>query len=204
MAEENESYNFVKQLAIEKRELYGIKTGDVTLSKLRQIYKKENIKIDYNCGKIRNLRAAYYNDENGCSILLNKKLPKPAKIFSLTHELKHHYLDKNVLEGGIWCRLKYENKPIIEKTAEVFAAEFIWPESEFVPMATSFGLPIQCSPKQIVNFKRKLTIPISYQFLCKRLEWFGFISKGQYNDIKFQKLERDLYGIPFYLRKSNY
>ena len=204
MLDTNNCYDIVKKLAQEKRQLFDIKTGDVSLSKLRSIYKQEGIRIDQTHLKIRNLRAAYFNDTNGCSVLLNKKLPKPAKIFSLTHELKHHYLDKQKLGEGIFCSLSYGNEPLIEKTAEVFAAEFIWPQDEFLSVANSFGIKIGCLPEEIISFKRSITLPISYKFLQKRLEFFNFISKGQYKNVKFQKLERDLYGIPFYLRKFNH
>ena len=203
MSESNDSYEAVKKLAQEKREFFGIKTGDVSLSKLRSIYKKEGIRIDQTHLKIRNLRAAYFCDSYGCSVLLNKTLPKPAKIFSLTHELKHHYLDKQKLETGIFCSLNNNREPLIEKTAEVFAAEFIWPQEEFLPIANNFGVKVGCSPTDIVYFKRRLCLPISYKFLQKRLEWFNFIGKGQYKDIKFQKLEREIFGVPFYLRNRH-
>lgn len=201
MINESESYEHAIQLAKEKRSVFGIKTGDVTLSKLRQIYRQEKIKIDMSCGKIRNLRAAYFNDDNGCSVLLNRKLPKPARIFSLAHELKHHFTDQHILGKGIYCSISYKNEPLIEKTAELFAAELIWPEDEFLPMTTNFGIVAGCTPEDIVRFKRYLSLPISYQFLKKRFTWFKFIDKDQYKKIQFQKLEQSMYGVPFYLNK---
>lgn len=204
MSDTNDSYEIVKKLAQEKRDFFGIKTGDVSLSKLRSIYKNEGIKIDQTHQKTRNLRAAYFSDVYGSSVLLNQKLPKPAKIFSLVHELKHHYLDRQKLETGIFCSLNYNSEPLIEKTAEVFAAEFIWPQDEFFMMANNFGLQEKCLPEDVVKFKKSLNLPVSYKFIQKRLEWFKFIERGQYKDIKFQKLERELFGVPFYLRKTRF
>jgi len=48
----------------------------------------------------------------------------------LVHELKHHYVDQKAIEDGkIKCG-DYNAHEVIEKGAEVFAAEFIYPEQE--------------------------------------------------------------------------
>lgn len=55
-----------------------------------------------------------------------------------------------------------------------------------------------CLPEKIVEFKRSCPAIVSYQFLVKRFEWFGFIENGIYKKIQFQKLEDQIYGPPVY------
>lgn len=86
-----------------------------------------------------------------------------------------------------------------EKAAEVFAAEFIYPETEMRELASSLGIQAgTCTPEKIVEFKRSCPATISYQFIVKRFGWFGFIEFGSYKKIQFQKLEDEIYGSPIY------
>jgi len=196
-------YEELKLLAREKRSLYEVDLQPLDLNKIRNIYRQEGIKIKLSTGTLRNLKAAYFNDENGTDVLLNSKLPREAKIFALIHELKHHYVDAN--NHDVFCLKDYDDEPEIEKGAEVFAAEFIWPEDLFLSEATDFGLKQgNCSPELIVRFKKQILSPVSYTFIRKRLEWFKLIEKGEHTGVKFKNLEYELFGIPYHLRKKHY
>jgi Zn-dependent peptidase ImmA (M78 family) len=48
------------------------------------------------------------------------------RLFALVHELKHHYIDQESIRGGELKCGDYNANQIIEKGAEVFAAEFIY------------------------------------------------------------------------------
>lgn len=196
-----DQYETAKGLAREKRLLYSVDSKKINLSGLRKIYKQEGVKITLDASqKLRNMKAAYFNDEDGVDVFLNPKLPIEARLFALVHELKHHYLDAN--GESVWSCLKaYNEEPLVEKTAEVFAAEFIWPESDFQSNISDFGITKEnCTPENVIGFKRAMRIPVSYMFIKKRLEWFKLIDKGSFDKIKFQTLEHKIYGLPFYLR----
>jgi Zn-dependent peptidase ImmA (M78 family) len=196
-------YEEVKALARDKRSFYEVDSKKINLTSIKKIYKAEDIKV-HNCpNKLRNLRASYYNDDLGCDVLLNQKMPREAKIFSLLHELKHHYLDQEHLHGrNQLCFLRYDEEPLLELTAEVFAAEFIWPEQNFSSDLHSFGIRQGvCSKEAIVNFQRTCGVPVSYTYIIKRLEWFRIIPQGYFKGTQWKKLEWDMYGKPFYLRK---
>ncbi len=198
-----EYYEKMKSLARQKRDLYSIGQKIIGLSDIRRIYKTEGIKIYLADGRSKNLRAAYYNDNDGCDVYLNGRLPKEARIFSLIHELKHHYEDRARLQTTVPCCLKYGQEPEIEISAEIFAAEFIWPEQEFRQAVQGYGITsANCCPERVVHFKRTFTMPVSYTFIVKRLEWFGIIPKGKFNKVKFKNLEYLIYGKPFFLRYS--
>ena len=192
-------YEAIKQLAREKRLHYGVISQSISLSLVRKIYKTEGIKITFAPkGKLKKLKAAYFNGENGTDVLLNPNLPKEAQIFALLHELKHHYFDSN---QETLCLKAYNEEPIPEKAAEVFAAEFIWPSGEFQQAAQEFGLKNgNCSEEDIVRFRKHVNIPVSYTFIRKRLEWFRIIEKGQYEKTKFKLIEYQIFGKPYYLR----
>jgi hypothetical protein len=55
-----------------------------------------------------------------------------------------------------------------------------------------------CTKEKVVDFKRASPVCISYTFVVKRFERFGFCPRGAYKDVKFQNLEEEMYGPPFY------
>lgn len=192
-------YLQMRQLALVKRAEYGVETANLNLTAVRRIYKKEGIRIDSWDLKGRKIKAAYFCDETDCSVLVNKNLPKIPRLFALVHELKHHFIDQDAIRGGeIRCG-DYNENEVIEKGAEVFAAEFIYPEEEMRELSYQLGIQTgTCTPEKIVEFKRSCPANVSYQFLVKRFEWFGFVEKGVYKKVQFLKLEEQIYGKPFY------
>lgn len=189
----------MRTLALAKRAAYEIDTSSLSLAIVRKIYKAEGVKIDQWEIKGRKLKAAYFCDDTDCSVLINKKLPKEPKLFALIHELKHHYVDQAAIKDGkIQCG-DYNANELIEKGAEVFAAEFIYPEDEMRQFAGKQGIHKgACSAEQIVNFKRSCPSTISYKFILKRFEWFEFIERNEHGKVHFLKLEENIYGLPIY------
>lgn len=196
----NAYYEDLKQLAREKRAKYEVDTAGFGLRELRCIYKAEGIRIDH-WPLSRKIKALYMCEDGDCSVALQKTLPDEPKLFALVHELKHHYRDRDSLgAGGLRCG-DYGANELIEKGAEVFAAEFIYPESEFEDDLKSFGRPM-AKPADIIDFKRSCRAKVSYRFICKRLERLELIEVGQFDNIQFQKLEEKIYGVPFYKRRQ--
>lgn len=193
-------YEQTKLLARQKKNLYLGEARYFGLREIKKIYTTEGIRIHYKDQGLKKLKAAYFNDVDGVDVLVNKKLPSDVRLFALVHELKHHYADSDGLKGIIAC---YDEQPHIEKSAEVFAAEFIWPEAMFLQDMNDFGLTkMNCTPEKIINFKRRYDMPVNYIFIRKRLEWFSIISKGAFADVKFINLEYQIHGVPFYLRAN--
>jgi Zn-dependent peptidase ImmA (M78 family) len=191
-------YETMKLLAAQKRKQYGVVTARLGLQKVRAIYKAESIVIDLWKTPSR-IRAVYMCDGDDPSVLVNRTLPKEPRLFAMVHELKHHYCDQELLKNGeIRCG-NYNANELIEKAAEVFAAEFIYPEREFLKCANSIALvPGKVTPEGVVELKRTCGAPVSYKFLQKRLEWFNYIERGEFAKVKFQKLEDSIHGAPIY------
>lgn len=194
----SEYYLEMTRLAQEKRRTYGLSTKDINIPTLKRIYKQEGIQIDRSNNLPPKIRAAYYCEED-CSVLLNTKLPREQRIFSLAHELKHHLVDKDLIQNGKVRLGSYDENKVLEIGAEVFAAEFIFPESEMRELLKSLGIDkCNCTEKSVIDIRRKTCAPISYIFVRKRLERFGLIPIGAFKSTKFKKLEEKIYGPPIY------
>jgi len=195
-------YNQLRMLALEKREQYSVTTPTLNLLCMRRMYKGEGIKIDLRSIKGNKIRAAYFCDDGDYSVLLNRQLPREPRLFSLAHELKHHYVDQQqIQEGAIRCG-DYNAHEFIEKGAEVFAAEFIYPEAEMRELVGQLGIAQEgFTPETIVHFKRACPAPVSYSFLVKRFAWFGFCVEQEFKQVQFQKLEEKIFGTPIYKQR---
>jgi Zn-dependent peptidase ImmA (M78 family) len=191
-------YEKMKLLAREVRSDFGLITPRVLKSDLRRIYKKYGIRIDLWPHGFRKVRGAYFTDENGVSVLIDRRLPDDPLIFTLAHELKHHLVDSAL--GLSYCGSDNETEPI-EIGAEVFAAELIFPERDFVIYLTNMGVGYgECKPENLVRLKHETKTTLSYMGLVKRAEFLGFVAKDAFKSVRFQKLEEQIYGVPFYKR----
>lgn len=187
-------YGQMRDLALEKRAEHRVETATLNLRTMQRIYKAEGIRIDRWDLKGRKIRAAYFCDDGDCSVLLNKNLPREPKLFSLAHELKHHYTDQEQIQGGkIRCG-DYNANELIEIAAEVFAAEFLYPEAEMRTLVDELAITSDtCNNERIVELKRACPVPVSYKFVLKRLERMGISQSGRYSKVHFRKLEEELY-----------
>jgi len=192
-------YEELQQLAREKRVKYGVDTASFGLEEVRTIYKEEGIRLDH-WPLPRKIKAMYMCDDGDCSVALQRTLPYEPKLFALIHELKHHYRDREALGAGVIHCGDYDANELIEKGAEVFAAEFIYPQAEFAEDLTNLGLTVR-QASDVVAVKRSCKAKVSYRFICKRLERLGCITPGQFDDVQFQKLEDKIHGVPFYRRR---
>jgi Zn-dependent peptidase ImmA (M78 family) len=188
-------YEALKSLARQKRTEYAVSTEAFGLRELRAIYQSEKIKIDYWPLPYK-IKALYMCADDECSVAVQRRLPDEPKLFALIHELKHHYCDRQALGSGVIHCGDYDANEVIEIGAEVFAAEFIYPEEEF----SDDIRPLQLTawdPENVVHFKRDCRAKVSYRFICKRLERLRLITPGQFHGVQFQKLEYRIYGTPY-------
>ncbi len=192
-------YEELKRLAREKRTEYCVDTAAFGLSDLRVIYKQEGIRIDH-WPLPRKVKALYMCEDGDCSVALQPTLPYEPKLFALVHELKHHYRDREALGAGVIHCGDYDANELIEKGAEVFAAEFIYPEAEFAQDLESLDVTVR-QASDVVEIKRNCKAKVSYHFIRKRLERLGHITAGQFDGVQFQKLEDKIHGVPFYRRR---
>lgn len=191
-------YEELKRLALLKRAEHKVVTSQLGLREVREIYKTEGITVDLR-PLSSTIRAVYMCDDDDPSVLVNKKLPEEPRLFAMVHELKHHYCDREAItRGAIRCG-DYNANQTIEIGAEVFAAEFIFPEAEFLDLTCSLQIREgNCSAEDVVRIKRSCQAKVSYTFLKKRLERLQFIEPGAFAKIQFQKLEEEIFGSPIY------
>lgn len=192
-------FDDLKLLARQLRDQHDITTKGLNLTAVTRIYKAEGIAIDRWELKPR-IRAIYMCDENDPSVLINKRLPTEPRLFAMVHELKHHFRDRAILEHGQIPCGDYNANRDIEVGAEVFAAEFIFPEAEFIGVAKQLDLFAKpaITAEDVVRLKRTADARVSYQFLQKRFEFFKLVPKGRFAKVKFTVLEEQMFGTPIY------
>lgn len=185
-------YEEMKGLARKVRADHGIESARVLRRDLRRIYKQLGIAIDIRpLG--RKIRGAYFNDDFGTHVVLAKGLPADPTVFTMAHELKHHLVDRNCAVS--YCTADDRGDPI-EIGAEVFAAEFLFPEADFVRELTELGISKgTCDAKALVRVKHQVGTTLSYAGLVKRAERLGFVSPGKLARTPWKKLERELLGL---------
>jgi Zn-dependent peptidase ImmA (M78 family) len=190
-------YEDVKILAREIRAENGLETPRVLRRDLRKIYSKRGITIDLWPYKLRNLRGAFFCDEFGMTVMLAKGLPEDPKVFTMAHELKHYYKDRDL--GLSYCDLSNENKPI-EVGAEVFASEFLFPEADFITHMNMTGVAKgECVPETLVHLKNETRTTLSYAGLSIKAERLRFAPRDTVTMFKgWRKLEEQLYEVPYY------
>lgn len=189
-------YEQMRALARQVREEHHLAGTRLLRSDLRRLYRVYGIKIDLWPYRFKGLRGAYFDDDLGPTVLLARHLPPEPLIFTMAHELKHHLVDRGL--GLSYCDASNQREPM-EIGAEVFAAELIFPERDFVAWLQQRGVGAhQCSPEILVRLKRETQTTLSYAGLAKRAEFLNFAAAGSLARVAWKKLEAQLYGEPFY------
>lgn len=191
-------YAQMKSLARETRTRYGLMTPRVLKSDMRRIFRDEKISVDLWPHRMREVRGAYFNDELGPTIMLAKNLPDDPMIFTMAHEFKHHLVDREL--GIAYCSDR-NVKEHIEIGAEIFAAELIFPEQDFIDALSNMGVAAgACNPETIIRLKHETRTTLSYAGLAKRAVFLGFAPQGSLDGVRWKKLEEQILGVPLYKR----
>jgi Zn-dependent peptidase ImmA (M78 family) len=199
MANRLQYYEALKTRAREVRRKYSLDSPRVLRSDLRRIYKDEKIAIQLWPYKLKQLRGAYFFDDLGATVMLAKDLPVEPAIFTLAHELKHHYVDREL--GLSFCDQARSETDPVEIGAEIFAAELIFPEQDFVSEMERREIGLgECTGENLVRLKRETQTTMSYAALTKRATFLKFAPVGSLKGIKWKQLEEKLYGEPVYKR----
>lgn len=182
-------YYEMRELAQEVRTRNGIEGPDVSMREMWRIYRVEGIEELYFRHGFKQLRGAYFNDEHGVTVLLAGGLPDEPTIFTMAHELKHHLVDFKA--GTVLCRTDEDAKRM-EIGAEVFAAELIYPEKDFVYDLFRLlrGLPQLVSPQTLVELKQRTETTLSYAALAKRTVLLRLAEKETFKHVRWQDLQR--------------
>ncbi len=125
-------------------------------------------------------------------------LPLEPRIFTMAHELKHHLVDRG--RRFSYCGPSNEREPI-EIGAEIFAAELIFPEHDFVETLRRMGVSQgECTPEVLVRLKNECGTTLSYSGLAKRSEFLRYAPSGSLKRVRWKKLEEEIFGKPLYKR----
>jgi len=189
----NDYYDDLKRLARQVRAENGLNSPRVTPNDMRRIYFRNGIEIDLWPYRLRNLRGAFICDKLGTTVMLAKNLPQDPMVFTMAHELKHFYRDRNL--GVSYCDQSNITKTL-EIGAEIFAAELIFPDREFIAQLNKMRIrKDQCLPRTLVELKHATRTTLSYAGLAIKAERLRFAPANSLTKVKtWRKLER-LYGF---------
>jgi Zn-dependent peptidase ImmA (M78 family) len=181
-------YEDLKLLARQVRVDNGLTSPRVLVSDLNRIYARHGITIDEWPYRFRNLRGAFINDHLGMTVMVAKGLPQDPMVFTLAHELKHFFRDRDL--GISYCDQSNLNKSL-EIGAEIFAAELLFPDRDFLNYMDAMGIRRnQCLPKTLIRLKRQTRTTLSYAGLAIKAERLGFAPSRSLTTIKtWRRLE---------------
>ena len=181
-------YEDLKQLARTVRAENGLSLPRVLPSDLMRIYARHGIEVDEWPYRFKNLRGAFINDHLGATIMLAKGLPQDPMVFTMAHELKHFFRDRDL--GISYCDQSNLNKSI-EIGAEIFAAELLFPDRDFMLHMKRMSIRSnQCLPKTLIQLKRETRTTLSYAGLAIKAERLGFAPSHSLTTIKtWRRLE---------------
>jgi Zn-dependent peptidase ImmA (M78 family) len=181
-------YEDLKALARQVRAENGLTSPRVLTGDLMRIYAKNGITVDEWPHRFRNLRGAFINDHLGPTVMLAKGLPRDPMVFTMAHELKHFFRDRDL---GIYYCDQSNLKQNIEIGAEIFAAELLFPDKDFITHMQMLGIRRdQCLPKNLVCLKRETGTTLSYAGLAIKAERLGFAPSHSLTTIKtWRRLE---------------
>ncbi len=186
-------YDDLKRLARQVRAENGLTTPRVLPSDMRRIYFKHGIEIDLWPYRFRNLRGAFICDKLGTTVMLASGLPLDPLVFTMAHELKHFFRDRNL--GISYCDQSNAGK-ILEVGAEIFASELIFPDRDFINYMDRIGIrENQCLPRTLVWLKRKTRTTLSYAGLAIKAERLRFAPIKTLTRVKTWRKLEEMYAL---------
>lgn len=195
MSTKMQHYNEARRCAQETRSRKQIDGFKVGIRDIQRIYREENITYDLvpnsRCPfEFKKIQGMYVADEDGTTIVINKRLPKDPRVFTMAHELKHHYMDSD--KGEIICY--NENSSMIEIGANVFAAEFVLPDALFKEGLCCVGCNRVCKPEHLIRLKIGSGTSLSYEGLVKKAVWLDLGIEEDLKKVKYFNLAKKLFG----------
>lgn len=173
---------------------HGLTSPRVLASDLRRIYAHYGIEVDEWPYRFRHLRGAFINDDLGATVMLAKGLPQDPMVFTMAHELKHYFRDRDL--GISYCDQSNLNKSL-EIGAEIFAAELLFPDRDFISHMSAMRIRRdQCLPKTLIELKRKTGTTLSYAGLAIKAERLGYAPSHSLTTIKTWRRLEALYSPP--------
>ena len=185
-------FDDLKLLARQVRAEHGLRSPRVLTSDLRRIYDQHGIVIDPWPYRLRHLRGAFISDHLGTTVMLASNLPQDPMVFTMAHELKHFFRDRNL--GINFCDQSNLSKTV-ELGAEIFAAELIYPDQDFIKHMRVLRVGRdQCLPKTLVQLKLKTRTTLSYAGLAIKAERLGYAPPCSLTRIKTWRKLESIYG----------
>jgi Zn-dependent peptidase ImmA (M78 family) len=193
-------YEDLKQLARQVRAENSLNSPRVLPSDLSRIYFQNGIEIDWWPYRFRNLRGAFICDKIGTTVMLARGLPRDPLVFTMAHELKHFFRDRDL--GISYCDQSNASKTL-EIGAEIFASELLFPDRDFILYMERMGIrENECLPRTLVRLKRKTRTTLSYAGLAIKAERLRFAPIGSLTKVKTWRKFEQLYATDLWSERK--
>jgi Zn-dependent peptidase ImmA (M78 family) len=124
--------------------------------------------------------------------MLATGLPQDPMVFTMAHELKHFFRDRDL--GISYCDQSNLSQTV-EVGAEIFAAELIYPDQDFIKHMRVLRVGRdQCLPRTLVQLKLKTRTTLSYAGLAIKAERLGYAPPCSLTRIKTWRKLESIYG----------
>ena len=182
-------YYDMRELALDVRARHEIDGANVSIRDMWKIYRSEGIEQLRFWPGFVNLRGAYFGNHFKVTVVVAAGMADEPTIFTMAHELKHHLVDSNI--GAMLC-LPEDQRRRVEIGAEVFAAELIYPEKDFVYDLFRLlrGMPQEVKPEILVELKRRTKTTLSYAALAKRTVLLRLAEETEFKDVRWGMIKR--------------
>src|SRR3972149_7348841 len=170
-----QTYRYAEKLATEERRRLNL--GDEPIRDIFLLLETQGVRVVRINMENTSVDGAFiYSRDKGAFMLINSSLSKGRQIFTAAHEYCHYLKDREkgypvcqIITGGI-----EEHKKPIERIANLFAANFLMPETTVSKLA-GLHAKTRLEAEEVVYLKRYFGV--SYQAMIYRLKDLGYMRR---------------------------
>ncbi len=176
-----ETYRYSERLAMEERRRLSL--GDEPIREIFLLLETQGVRVVRMNMEESSVDGAFiYSRDKGAFMLINSSRTKGRQVFTAAHEYCHYLKDRE--KGYPVCQIiangGEEPKKPIERTANLFAANFLMPETT-VSKLVEIHAKNRLEAEEVVYLKRYLGV--SYQAVLYRLKDLGFIRRPKLREL---------------------
>ena len=170
-----QTYLYAEKLALDERRRLSL--GDEPIRDIFLLVETQGVRVvRMNMEESLVDGAFIYSRDKGAFMLINSSQSKGRQVFTAAHEYCHYLKDREkgypvcqIITGGI-----EEHKKTIERIANLFAANFLMPETTVSKLAGLYA-KTRLEAEEVVYLKRYFGV--SYQAMIYRLKDLGYIRR---------------------------
>lgn len=189
--------DYVESISRQERERLGL--GLRPSCNFYALIENEGVRlVRFKLPKQSNISGAFFNYKNQAFIFINASMPSSRQLFTLAHEYCHYLIFRDQkfeidYEGNVEEASVSREKPLSERIADIFAANFLIPKEALDKFKADFNNRFDI--EEIIYLKRYFGV--SYQAMLYRLKNLNYIKHADLEylrNVKPSLIEREFFG----------